>query len=617
MKKLLKSFLLFSLLTSGLVSCNGGELMNNDFRHVYKDIYDDPSNNITNKTIKEAKVFYDEDYIDDFTIELSDKKDIKYEFKSENHLRFVNSSDGYALTLPDKDATFDYSLSLYRTRTTFNDSILTISYEHSSPYGNTKTGWETYLNEWLIRYIDNPKFLEDNSLEYVKPKSKTTNKELNLEIQTFSILIKDNDEISHPYYNISIIRNRKEYIKFYLLVQKSKTNRYDEHINIAKSFRIIDDFGRSYLHTGSLELKENPLWNEETRNYFNKMKNFNTFDFGFFRFSLPGDNEPELRDSTIQKVIDDTKWYKDNMDYDVEILPTYTHLGFYDKDTYFPYMATFNLAQGNGFNNKPVLQYTLQYTRNNNNVSIWNKDNNFTPIYDVIRGKYDDYFRELATQLREYHKPVLFRLNNEMNTDWTSYSGMMSLLDPDIFILGWRRLYDIFNEMKVYNCIWIFNPVADTCPYSSWSEDMCYMPGIDYVQALGVTRYEMLNDGENYLTFAQGYGETSAIYNKNKKTWANYPWIISEFGCGSGGSNSGELYRNQEQQAAWVRQMFDYFSNKENLDCMKRYTGVVWFNCNDVVGDLIENALYIDPVLTDTVAAFKEGFKKIKDKNYL
>ena len=50
---------------------------------------------------------------------------------------------------------------------------------------------------------------------------------------------------------------------------------------------------------------------------------------------------------------------------------------------------------------------------------------------------------------------------------------------------------------------------------------------------------------------------------------------------------------------------------------MKRYTGVVWFNCNDVVGDLIENALYIDPVLTDTVAAFKEGFKKIKDKNYL
>ena len=49
---------------------------------------------------------------------------------------------------------------------------------------------------------------------------------------------------------------------------------------------------------------------------------------------------------------------------------------------------------------------------------------------------------------------------------------------------------------------------------------------------------------------------------------------------------------------------------------MKRYTGVVWFNCNDVVGELIENALWIDPVLTDTVNAFKEGFNKIKENGY-
>ena len=145
---------------------------------------------------------------------------------------------------------------------------------------------------------------------------------------------------------------------------------------------------------------------------------------------------------------------------------------------------------------------------------------------------------------------------------------------------------------------------------------MCYMPGIDYVQALGVTKYEMLNDRDYYFTFAQGYSESSALYKKNKTTWANYPWIISEFGCGSGGSTSGELHRNQDKRAAWVNEMFEYFSNKKNYDSMKRYTGVVWFNCNDVVGDLIENALYIDPSLTDTVNAFKEGFKKIKDKGY-
>ncbi len=613
MKKTLKSFVLFNLITTSLVSC-GGVTMKDDFRYVYDKSYEDVLNKVTSNTIKKAKVFYDDDYISDYSIELSNKKDIKYEFITDTHLRMVNSSDGYAFTLKDTNASFDYSLSPYHVKANFNDSILTVSYEHSSPYGDSLKGWTTYRDEWLIRYINNPKFLEDNNLKYTHETSITYNEKLNLEIQTFSIVIKDNSNISHPYYNISVIREKNEYIKFYLFVQKSKTDAYLEHLDIVNSFRIVEDFGRTYLHVGSLELKENPLWNDETRAYYQRLLDYQTFDFGFFRYSLKGDNEAIARDEHIQKVVEDTLWYKENMDYEVEVLPTYTHLGFYDTDTYFPLVSANTLAGGNGFNNKPVLQYTLQYTRNNNNVNIFNTESNHTPIYDVIRGKYDGYFRLLATHVKKYGKPILFRLNNEMNTDWTSYSGIMSLLDPDIFILGWRRLYDIFNEEGVNNCIWIWNPVADTCPYSSWSEDMCYMPGINYVQALGVTKYEMLNDGQYYLNFAQGYGEASALYNKNKKTWANYPWIISEFGCGSGGSTSGELYRNQAQQAAWVEQMFDYFSNKQAKDCMKRYSLAVWFNCNDIAGDLIENALWIDPILTDTVKAFKDGFKKIKDK---
>lgn len=616
MKTLLKNFILAALSVTSLISCSGSENMKDDFKHVYDDSYEDVGNNINKNTIERAKVFYDDEYILDYTLELKKSKDIKYEFYTDEHVRLVNSSDGYCFTIKDTNSSFDYSLSPYRIKAMFNDSILTISYEHSSPYGNTKSGWETYRDEWLIRYLNNEKFLFDNDMEYLKAPTKRVIESSNIEIETFSILIKDNANIEHPYYNISVVRKVDEYIDFYLFVQKSKTDRSNEHIEIVNSFKIIDKFGRSYLHVGSLELKENPLWNDETKRYYKRMLDQNTFDFGFFRFSLRGDNEPMDRDIQTEKVIEDTRWYKDNMGYDVEILPTYTHLGFYDTDTFFPTTSALEVAGGNGFNDKPVLQFTLQYTRNNNNVSIANRDNNHTPIYDVMRGKYDDYFRLLADHIKNYAKPVLFRLNNEMNTDWTSYSGMMSLLDPDIFVIGWKRLYDIFNEEGVNNCIWIFNPVADTCPYSSWSEDMCYMPGIDYVQALGVTKYEMLNDRDYYLTFAQGYSESSALYKKNKTTWANYPWIISEFGCGSGGSTSGELHRNQDKQAAWVNEMFEYFSNKKNYDSMKRYTGVVWFNCNDVVGDLIENALYIDPSLKDTVNAFKEGFKKIKDNGY-
>ena len=61
-------------------------------------------------------------------------------------------------------------------------------------------------------------------------------------------------------------------------------------------------------------------------------------------------------------------------------------------------------------------------------------------MFDILRGVYDEDFRKLASAIKAYGYPVLFRLNNEMNTDWTSYCGMMTLCDPEIFILTWRYL---------------------------------------------------------------------------------------------------------------------------------------------------------------------------------
>ena len=95
--------------------------------------------------------------------------------------------------------------------------------------------------------------------------------------------------------------------------------------------------------------------------------------------------------------------------------PTYLHLGYMDKMLYFPMELATEFAGGNGFNGKPVLQLSYQFTTTNN-TGLEGK----TPIYDILRGVYDEHFRELARDIRTYGKPVLFRLNNEMNTDWTS-----------------------------------------------------------------------------------------------------------------------------------------------------------------------------------------------------
>ena len=621
MKKLIM-FLMLILFSTSLISCTdldeeGGQMDtgNNDIsllNNVWKEEYDDSKNTINKESIKSAKLFYNGNYAPlDTTI--SKRKDMKYEFYTDNALRFVNSPDEYMITIPSKDVMIDYSLGAYRLQFEFNDSVLTVTHETSNPYGGNKNGWLTYLKEWVNRYIDNPKYLLDNNLEYSRETIVSEEILDGYEIIKYSIFIKDSDNIARPYYDIAIVRKEKSYINFHLFVMKSKENESDTFDSIIESFKGMDAYGYSSNYINQYELIPNSNWNHETLNYFNKITAAETLEFGFFSYSLVDDND-DNRDNVLMKVKKENERLYNLTDYNQEICATYTHLSWYGNPMYFPSTLAKKLASGNGFNGLPVLQFTLQFTDNNNNVNIYNKDNNYTPMFDILRGKYDDYFTKLAKDIKAYGSPVLFRLNNEMNTDWTSYCGMMTLLDPDIFQATWIRLYEIFEEEKVDNCIWIFNPIAISCPYSSWGEDLCYMPGVEYVQALGITRYEMLNDRNNYTSFKDGY---TALYEKNKDYWMNYPWVVSEFGCAAGGAitENGvltELYRNKDIQAKWVSEMFDCLLDKENNEFCSKISVAVWFNCNDYKDGLIMNSLHLDSSLVETFNELKKGLTQIK-----
>lgn len=571
--------------------------------------FTDNSNQITKNRIDEVKVFYDGCYLTEEK-ELVKRKDIKYEFYTDSQLRFVNSSEGYAITIPSQEVSIDYTISNYRVQLAFEDCILSASYEDSNPYGSSISSWKTYLTEWVNRYIDNPVYLEQNDLEYTTEVIDSTDILKGYQVLKYSILIKDNEEVKMPYYNIGIVREEKTYNRFFLFVMKSKVDESNSFLEMLKSFKGFTSFGVSKNHQTQYELKANPKWNDETKAYFDKLNDEETFDFGFFNCSLNDDTY----DYIDQKLSTEINRLEELTNYKQKILPTYNHLSWYETPHRFPLLLANKYGGGNGFDDKAVLQFTLQYTKNNNNVNTANKTENYTPMFDILRGKYDIQFRELAKDIKAYGKPVLFRLNNEMNSDWTSYCGLITLLDPDIFQYTWIRLYEIFEEEGVDNCIWIFNPIAVTCPYSSWGEDLCYMPGTEYVQALGITRYEMLNDDVEAKSFEEGY---TILYAKNKPYWMNYPWIVSEFGCASGGeiTEGGvlrELYGNRSKQAEWVRGMFDCLKDKENNDFCSKITAAVWFNCNDYYYDengntLIMNALHLDSSLTETFEALKEG----------
>ncbi|MEG1743217.1 MAG: hypothetical protein RR246_03525, partial [Clostridia bacterium] len=484
------------------------------------------------------------------------------------------------------------------------------------PYGNTEKSWNIYLTEWLNRYINDLGFLSANNIMRTRKAETHTDFLPGYTVMFYDMFIKLSKQIEYPYYNIAIIRKDGVYDKFFLLVMKSKDKSNDEFDSIVRSFKEIDPQGKSVDTQGQYEMKIPEYWNDETKAYYNKLITQNTVDWGMFVRSMPNRNADNISQER-DKLISETNRLQDAFDYKMNIMPTYMHVGWDKTKHFFPSEMAAECAGGNGFNGKPVLQFSYQFTTlNNSNLS------GYTPIFDILRVTYYKQFKPLAQHIKTYVKRVLFRLNNEMNSDWVSYCGIVTLLDPDIFIATWERMYNIFIEEGVDNCIWIFNPIAKSTPFSSWGEALNYMPNSKYVQALGLTSYEMAND-DSVPSFKKMYTD---VYKANDPYFDAFPWIISEFACGSGGEKKmnwdtrtyfdTKQHRNAAMQAQWVKEMFDCFENssKPGYEFAKKIKGAVWFSCNDYVTidgkSYITNNLRLDEELTDTLNNFKDGLAR-------
>lgn len=551
----------------------------------------------------------------DFDIEPA-SGDVKYTFGGKENTRIVNYADGYMLSFPGANIETNLKLAELRVQYKNGNNILTLSKETSNPYGNTESGWNTYLTEWLNRFIDNADFLAANSINRTRQAATYDDFLPGYTVMFYDMFIRLSKQIERPYYNIAIVRENGVYDKFWLFVMKSTEKSEDVFDRIVKSFKEIEPQGKAVNSQGQYNLTVPEYWNEETKAYFEKLSNQNTCDWGMFVRSMPSEKSSNIK-SEGDILEAETERLSTSMNYDFDIMPTYMHIGWSNELHYFPTTLANTYAGGNGFNGKPVLQFTYQFTTLNNS----NLDG-FSPMFNIIRGNYDKHFRKLAQDIKAYAKPVLFRLCNEMNTDWTSYCGMITLCDPDIFVMAWERLYNIFLEEGVDNCIWIFNPIAKSTPYSSWGEALCYMPDEKYVQALGLTYYEMGN-GTSVESFKDMY---SYEYNIFDPYYDAFPWIISEFACGSGGERlydwgiggykNTTLRRNAKLQAKWVKEMFDCFekSDQPGYEFAKKIKGAVWFCVNDYASidgnSYIINNLRIDPELTDTIESFKDGLSR-------
>ena len=532
-------------------------------------------------------------------------KDLRYLFGGDGFTRAVNLPEGYCLTLPGGKVQADFSLGALRSQYFTDEYCLTLTYEDQNPYGDHESGLELYLHEWLTEQFADVKFLSANNLRRTRPPI-TNDTEMfpGYSVTLHSITINLPLKIEMPYYNIAIVRPVDTYEYFYLFVFKSVDEMHEDFDAMLKSFREIEKSGTPVNGQGKFECNVPEFWNEETKAYYEKLCKQEHVDWGAFYQGNDSDYVDWLAS-------------EEALDYDMDVYMTYLHMGWYDSESTFEESIKPRAekhAGGNGFNGKPVLMFTYQWTYTNNAA------NGYTPMFDILRGKMDKKFVELAQSIKEYGKPVLFRLCNEMNTDWTDYCGMLSLVDPDIFQMCWERMYNIFREQGVDNCIWIFNPIATSCPYSNWGNELCYVPDIECVQMYGVTNYEM-NNGNTVKSFKEMYTQ---VYNNGMPYFDDYPWCIGEFACGAGGEYyfdwgtngyiKSELGRNENLQAKWIEEMFKCFEKDEEF--CKRIKVAVWFSANDyaTVNDtsVITNYLKLDENLPKTLEAFRKGLAEMK-----
>ncbi|MBQ6058853.1 MAG: hypothetical protein IJL39_02190 [Clostridia bacterium] len=476
-------------------------------------------------------------------------------------LVYYNYPEGYRLTLP-KDTEFDLTHGNVVTELRSKEFALTVSREWS-PYKDV----DGYLQFYQNRFYENEGFRESNGLILLEDETiETAGRPTRLLTLSFS----GDCALEDSVYTFAYQKVGRSYLR-YLFRGTEFNEAYTEACRkVLQSFQTIPPKGRakSTLHP---EPKADPRWSAETAALWQRYREQKGVDWGIFVADMFGGGLRETVPALEEKI---------GRPFEVVLL--YLQLG-YPLDG-----PTLELARERG----KIIELTLQVSAENN-TEIYG----YTPMFDLLTGRFDEDLRQLAGQLKDFEHPVLFRLNNEMNSDWTSYSGIVTLSDPEIYIAVWRYVYDFFRDEGVDNLIWVFNPNDHNYPPSNWNHFTRYWPGDDYVQMIGLTGY---NTGDYYADLTgETWREFSEIYTDVEENYrpyfGDYPWMITEFGCSSYGGD----------KVKWIEEMFGCIDDFENLK-----VAVWWsyadFDTREGKEGIAARPYYLDET-EETLQAFAAG----------
>ncbi|WP_202976446.1 glycoside hydrolase family 26 protein [Anaerophilus nitritogenes] len=433
--------------------------------------------------------------------------------------RYVNYGDGYMIDYPSH-MEVDTSLEAVRTLIKDQEREIEIYYDNFHNTPNSAPAYKNYSNAFIKNTKDHIKEYENTA---------TIN---GMKVHLLKWSRKKLSKVSNDknfYVSAEIVKNDKEVYTIFIKSSRQFYN-FEDYMDVISSFKIIEKKGNPSINT-KFKPVERKL-NEETKEFYYKyFVNSDKLRWGIFEQSAPAS-------------FSYLKGIENRLDYEFKFLVRYQSL-----DVPMPLEEL-----KNAYNNNRYVELTLQTMHmNEENESI---------TYDILDGKYDDYFEEYAKKIKEFNHPILFRLNNEMNGDWCVYSSYYSSKDTNLYKEVWKYIYHVFEKNGVDNVLWVWNPHDLSFPNFKWNHYLTYYPGDEYVDIIGLTGYNTGNyyPGEIWRSFEEVYPH---VYNEYMDIFEQ-PFMITEFGSNEIGGD----------KVKWIHEMFDYMY----MHPFKNIKVAIWWN---------------------------------------
>lgn len=510
----------------------------------------------------------------------NENRDNKRVYTADDVTRLVNYPNGYQLDLPGAPE-LDFSRSSAVVTAQAERYACTVSLEYCpytdpndemggglasiAPWYEWETAMDQYIGYYQCRFLWSEAWQENNRVAVTRPEPIQAGSYSGM---IFHATVSDMPQDRFDAYSyVYIPLEGQDFLRAVYKYRSEDTAFRDTLPSLLSTFRTFQRVGVTTLQT-DFHPELPTFWSQETRTLYDAITQSQDLCWGIYT--------DHIYDTGIQETVPQLE---ETLDYTFGAILSYLQYG---QDFPTDFMEE-NRAAGR------IVELTYQFTANNNEDMF-----GYSPLLDIYRGKGLELLRTFARQARDYGHPFLFRLCNEMNSDWTSYGGVVNLADPDVFISVYRTVYDIFREEGVDNCIWIYNPNDRNAPPNSWNDAINYYPGNEYVQMIGVTGY---NNGTYYTQWAEEWREFDVIYDHIQwlygDVFGDFPWIITEFSSSSIGGD----------KVAWIDNMFATIGNYPNIKI------AVWFSFADwdAAGN-VARPYWLDET-PETTEAFRRGLK--------